>query len=183
MFTNVPSDRTIAIVLKRIFEKNEIVTSITKNEMKEMLILCTKNVNSTFESRTYVQTHSVAMGSPLGPVLADIFMIELENSLLSSLTKYITFWKRYVDDTICFVKIGTTEFVISVLNSFDKNIQFTFEEENDETIPFWDISVSRKRNYIVKTVYRKSTCNDIYLNWNAFASATWKRGTLKTLVE
>ena len=32
-------------------------------------------------------------------------------------------------------KIGTTEFIISVLNSFDKNIQFTFEEEIDETIP------------------------------------------------
>ena len=35
----------------------------------------------------------------------------------------------------------------------------------------------------MKTVYRKSTCNDTYLNWNGFAPATWKRGTLKTLVE
>ena len=102
-------------------------------------------------------------------------MIELENSLLPKLTKYITFWKRYVDETICFVKRGTTEFIISVLNSFDKNIQFTFEEENDETIPFLDILISRKRNNITTTLYRKSTCNDIYLNWNAFASATWKK--------
>ena len=99
------------------------------------------------------------------------------------MTKYITFWKRYVDDTICFVKIGTTEFIISVLKSFDKNIQFTFEEENDETIPFLDILISRKRNDNTTTVYRKSTCNDVYLNWNTFAPATWKRGTLKTLAE
>ena len=63
-------------------------------------------------------------------------MIELENLLLPNLTKYIRFWKRYVDDTICFVKIGTTEFIISVLNIFDKNIQFKFEEENNETISF-----------------------------------------------
>ena len=35
----------------------------------------------------------------------------------------------------------------------------------------------------MKTVYRKSTCNDTYLNWNGLALATWKRGTLKTLVE
>ena len=80
--------------------------------MKEMLILCTKNVHFTFESRTYVQTDSVAMGSPLGPVFVDIFMFELENSLLPKLTKYTTFWKRYVDETICFVKRGTTEFII-----------------------------------------------------------------------
>ena len=65
-------------------------------------------------------------------------MIELENLLLPNLTKYIRFWKRYVDDTICFVEIGTTEFIISVLNIFDKNIQFKFEEENNETIPFLD---------------------------------------------
>ena len=97
--------------------------------MKEMLILCTKNVHYVFESRIYVQTDGIAMGSPLGPVLADIFMIQLENSLLPDLTNYITFWKQYVDDTICFVKTGTAEFITSVLNSFDKNIQITFEEE------------------------------------------------------
>ena len=46
-----------------------------------------------------------------------------------------------------------------------------------------DILISKKRNDITATVYRKSTCNDIYLNWNAFAPAAWKTGTLKTLVE
>ena len=148
-----------------------------------MLILCTKNVHFTFKSRTCVQTDSVAMASLLGLVLADIVMIELENSLLPKLTKYITFWKRYVDDTIYFVTKGTTEFIISVLNSFNKNIQFTFEKENNETITFSDILISRKRNDIITTVYRKSTCNDTYLNWNGFAPATWKGGTLKTLVE
>ena len=135
-------------------------------------------VHFTFESRTYVQTDGVDMGS-LGPVLAEIFMIELENSLPPNLTKYIIF----SNDPICFVKIGTTELIISVLNSFGKNIQFTFEEKNDETIPFLDIWISRKRNDITTTVYQKSTCSDIYLDWNAFAPATWKRGTLKTLVE
>ena len=30
-------------------------------------------------------------------------------------------------------------------------------------------------------MYRKSTNNDIYLNWGSFAPVTWKRGTLKVL--
>ena len=81
------------------------------------------------------------------------------------------------------MKIGSTEFIISVLNSFDKNIQFTFEEENDEPILFLNILISRKRNDMRTTVYRKSACNDIYLKWNVFAPATCQRGTLKTLVE
>ena len=41
LFTNVPLDRTIQLVLKRIYEKHEISTNITKQERKEMLILCT----------------------------------------------------------------------------------------------------------------------------------------------
>ena len=33
------------------------------------------------------------------------------------------------------------------------------------------------------TIFGKPTNSDIYLNWNAFASDTWKRETLKTLVK
>ena len=45
-----------------------------------------------------------------------------------------------------------------------------------------DILICRKI-YITTTGYQKSIFNDIYQNWNAFAPATWLRGTLKTLVE
>ena len=106
--------------------------------MNGMLIMCTKNVNFTFESKTHVQTDGVAMGSLLGLTLVDIFMIELESSLPTNLTKYIKFWKWYVDDTTCFVYIVNTEFIISVFKSFDKSTQFQFEEKNNETIPFLD---------------------------------------------
>ena len=38
-FTNVRLDRTIPLVLKRVYEKHEVSTEITKQEMKEMFIL------------------------------------------------------------------------------------------------------------------------------------------------
>ena len=63
----------------------------------------------------------VAMGSALALLLVDIFMIELERSLIPNLQK-MTFWRRYVDDTTCFVKIGWIEYIKSVLNSFHKNV-------------------------------------------------------------
>ena len=62
------------------------------------------------------------MGSPLIPVLSDIFMIELERSLLQYLTDYVHNWKRYVDDAICFMNVGSVNYILSVLNSFDLNI-------------------------------------------------------------
>ena len=69
------------------------------------------------------------------------------------------------------------------MNSFDNNIKFNFEDEDNETLLFLDVLVCRKGKSAVETVFRKRTNNDIYLNWNAFALDTWKRGTLKTLLE
>ena len=73
LFTNVPLEETIEIILKRIYINKEITTDIPKQEMKELLILCTKNVHFTFNNDTYIQVDGVAVGSPLGPVLANIY--------------------------------------------------------------------------------------------------------------
>ena len=57
--------------------------------MKELFILSTKNVHFTFYYAVKVQNDGVVIVSPLGPVLPDIFIIELETSLLPELTDYI----------------------------------------------------------------------------------------------
>ena len=77
--------------------------------MKEMLLLCTKDVHFSYNHDIYIQSDGVAMGSPLGPVLARIFMVNLERSLVPNLNVYINFWRRYMNDTITFVKIGSVE--------------------------------------------------------------------------
>ena len=57
LFTNVTLDRTIQLILKRIYEKHE---ASTKQEMKEMLILCSKYVHFTLNKEIYKQTYGVA---------------------------------------------------------------------------------------------------------------------------
>ena len=91
-------------------------------------------------------------------------MVELENTLVPTLTDYMKLWKRYVDDTICFVKMGSVKYIVSILNSFDANIQFTYEMEKKSRLPFLDVLLTRKVNSIVTTVYRKTTTKDLYLN-------------------
>ena len=81
LFTNVPLKYAIDLVLKRIYENHQISRSIIRNEMREILLLCTKNVQFTFIDVVYIQTAGVAIGSPLGPVLAGIFVVNLERSL------------------------------------------------------------------------------------------------------
>ena len=82
LFTNVPLDRTMDIILRRIYDKHELQTSITRSEMKELLMLCTTNVHFMFDN---------VIKDRLGLVLPDIFMIELETSLSPELTDYTQF--------------------------------------------------------------------------------------------
>ena len=41
-----------------------------------------------------------------------------------------------MDDTFVYVKRGSTEYVLSVLNSFNDDIKFTYEQENNNGLPF-----------------------------------------------
>ena len=103
------------------------------------------------------------MGSPLGPVLANIFMVELEQLLIPTLSNKILFWKRYVDDTICFIKKDSINYVLEALNSSHKNIKFTFEVQKELKIAFLDVLLIRKNGSIETTVHRKKTNTDIYI--------------------
>ena len=87
-------------------------------------------------------------------------MIELERSLIQNLSK-TKFWRRYVDGTICFVKLGSIEYIISVLNSFHKNIQFTYKVENNAKLPFLDVLIMRNDENITTIVYRKESNSDV----------------------
>ena len=79
------------------------------------------------------------------------------------------------------IKKGYVEHFLARLNYFHKNIQFTYELENQNKLLFLDVLLIRRRNKIETSVYRISINNDIYLNWGSFAPVTWKRGTLKML--
>ena len=90
MFTNVPIDVTIDIIIRRIYEFKEIDTRITKNEMRELILICTKNVHFLFNGETFTQVDGAAMGLPLAPILADIFMVELDRNLIPILKDHLS---------------------------------------------------------------------------------------------
>ena len=95
----------------------------------------------------------VAMGCPLGLDLINIFMVELEGIIIPSLSNKIKLWKRYVDDTIAFVKTDEIMNVLSSLNSHYSNIQFTMEIEQSNQIPFLDVLLIRNVKRVSTTLY------------------------------
>ena len=121
LFTNVPLDFTTDVILKRIYDENEVNTNIPKQHMRDLLLLCTKNVHFSYNGDIYAQADGVTMGSPLGPVLAGIFMVELERTILPNLREHMIPWKRYVDDTISYIKEESIEHVLCKLNGYHNN--------------------------------------------------------------
>ena len=81
--------------------------------MKELLYLCAKNIIFSFNNEIYMQSGGIAMGSPFRPVLVNIFMVELERTIIPSLSDKIKLWKRYVDETIDFFKTEEIKNVLS----------------------------------------------------------------------
>ena len=45
LFTNAPLHDTIDTFLRRIYINKEIITNLTKKELKELILLCTKDVH------------------------------------------------------------------------------------------------------------------------------------------
>ena len=151
--------------------------------MKKLRTICTKNVHFSFNNDISINIDGVAMGSPLGPVMANIFMVELKSVLVPKLNDHVkNYWIRFVDDTFVYFKRGLIEYALSVLNLFHDNIKFTYEQENNNRLPFLDVLFIRDDEKINTTVFRKDTYNDLYLYWDSFSPISWKRGTLKLLV-
>ena len=57
-------------------------------------------------------------------------MVEFERNIIPILSNDILLWKRYVDDTICFLKLNSINKVLQTLNTYHANIKFTIKIES-----------------------------------------------------
>ncbi|XP_046406336.1 uncharacterized protein LOC124171238 [Ischnura elegans] len=106
------------------------------------------------------------MGSPLSPVMANLFMEDFEAKAIETYQKKPKLWLRYVDDTFVVWPHGAEELDKSLchLNQQHPRIQFTTEKEEDGKLAFLDVLVKRKGDgRLGHAVYRKPTHTDRYL--------------------
>ena len=68
------------------------------------------------------------------------------------------------------------------LNSKHKNIKFTYEKENNNSLPFLHILISRSENGFKTSVYHKPTFNGVYSNFNSFIYDEYKIGLVFTML-
>ena len=84
--------KKVKIALQRIYIQKEINQQTPQKLMKELLLLCKKEVHVIYERGIYKQTNSVAMELLLGAKLAIIIMVELEKAVVQT-TEVLLRWK------------------------------------------------------------------------------------------
>ena len=163
LFTNIPTDESIDLIVKKAFNKKytketligkkviRTYQGLEEKDLKKLLELSIKSSHFVFDKIYYDQIDGVAMGSPLAPTLANIFMADFEEKIMNKLEGLgVKLWYRYVDDVFSLIEddknLGK---ILELLNSQHENIKFTIEKEikiNEHTeLPFLDVLITKEK--------------------------------------
>ena len=109
------------------------------------------------------------MGSPVSPIVANLYMEYLEQKALSTAPHPPMFWHRFVDDTFVIHMEANKQGFLQHINRVDPAIKFTVENNKENgSIPFLDTIVKPEVDGTLSiTVYRKPTYTDQYLQWDS----------------
>ena len=137
LFTNIPLEEAIDICANTLFENAEKVEDLSKIEFKELLFLATKESYFIFNRKLYKQVDGVAMSSPLGPTLANAFLVHFEKNWLQNCPSDFKpyYYRRYVDDIfVLFTSPQYLEAFQNFLNGRHANISFKIESEKQNIV-------------------------------------------------
>ncbi len=184
LFTSVPVDESIQVIKELLESDNTLCqrTTLSTAQVIELLTFCLKTTYFVFNGEFYQQKEGAAMGSPVSPIVANLYMEHFEQTALQSAPHPPRYWGRYVDDTLCVIHRDHLEEFSLHLNSIHPKIQFTREVEENNKLPMLDCCMTRLDNGTIKcSVYRKPTHTDQYLHFNSHHPLQHKLGVIRTL--
>jgi hypothetical protein len=123
------------------------------------------------------------MDTPLAPILAHLFMSNLEENIENHKGEKPEMFYRYVDD-IFMIMHGTQKDIamfVKFMNKLEQSIKFTVKAQTDNKLPFLDVMVERTRAESITYVYRKPTDTSLYLKWTNNQPQKYKINLVKCL--
>ena len=191
LFTNVPLEEAIQICAKDLYHTDIPPPHLSEKSFLTLIRKVTTGVEFSFDNTIYRQIDGVAMGAPLGPVLANIFVGFHEESLNISSRQDILLYHRYVDDTFALEneeEITKNNRFLEELNRLHPALEFTCENEDGNKLPFMDVHVHKHATAdgvninFETTELRKATFTGVYTHWNSFTTHRYKTNLIRFLV-
>ena len=181
LFPSIPIQEAINHI-KLLLENDPELASRTKlspSEIAELISLCVSTSNFIYNGRHHTQKDSGPIGLSIMVTISQIWMtfhldeaIEIANARSIPVPRHITI---YMDDCwglVCYPREGLRNNSPSAgdpavlfnqcLNEVHERVQFTREEEKENSIPFLDVSLTREAyGKLTTTVYRKPSNTNI----------------------
>lgn len=167
LFTNISLELTLkCIEINWTTIQNHCPISKT-NFIKIIKFLFDSTIFS-YKGTYYKQKHGTPMGSIVSPIIAQFVVDLVLKESLPKLSFEIPFLKKYMDDIITLVPKDKTNESIDIINQYNEKIQFTLEEENENSVSFLDMRIIRKDNILITDWHRKPTSSGRYINWHSY---------------
>ena len=186
LFTNIPVKETTDIATNLAFPSDADTSyyrGFSKKRFKKLLTLCTQDTYFIF-NKSYHQIEGMAMGNPLGPVFADILLSHYEVIWLNDCPPEFKpiFYRRYVDDT--FLAFKTKDHIQqfhNYVNVKHHSLKFTYDIENNDSLPFIGVLVTKSDCSYQTRIYHKPTSTDLFTNFVTFAPKSHKLAAIRSL--
>ena len=148
-----------------------------------VLLGCLNITYFMFQDQFFKQTKAAVMGSPVSPIVANIYMDAFENRAISTALYPPRIWKRYVDDTFVIQYLSHKDDFFRHINLVEPSIQFTMEEsKEDGSIPILDTIITSQPNGTFTTgVYRNPTYTYLYSPWDGYHNLSAMYSVINTL--
>ena len=147
LFTKIPLDDALQIISALLAYDDPLQqqTLFPAHDICHLTEHYLRTTYFSFEEQFFEQLEGVAMGSPLSPIVANLYKEGFERKALTLASVKPRMWIRYVDDTFLLWPHDDRQLETfhQHLNSLHPCINFTMEEETNNQIQFPDISVRR----------------------------------------
>lgn len=139
----------------------------------------------SFGKTLYKQVVGIAMGTPLGPLLANLFLAhKLDEVVCTTLPVYL--YGRLLDDLFIVTHNGYFPEVLERLSNIHPSLEFT-STHSQYSVDYLDITIYKRppdadvgAPFLHVKLYEKPMNKHLYIPWNSFHEQSMLRGTVIT---
>ena len=176
LYTNIDHDEGVQACVEKLEQRKR--KSIPSSTLGALIFLVLKSNAFRFGHMIYRQVMGTAMGTPMAPNYANLFMAKFEEEVITSYHASTghkpMVWFRYIDDIFLIWTHGNKELddFISYIDTYSDRKEMkstiTFEvNKSEQCVNFLDVSIKLVNGTLHTSLFTKATDAHLYLNYSS----------------